>query len=205
MKYFGHGQRSDMNQSANFSKWQNSKSEAGGEALLTPVASHRSLSPVGLRPRLDEQQGEKTTSTQIQSHLQSDPTTAVSLTDIGSQLSEPVAAGKDDNVTSTIKSLPGALKAKASLGQMVTSDSASTRSSIPNTDASEQGNIFSDFVASEYGSNLHEPTGFLEFPKFQQNDFYDGFSSEFEPVGELGEDGQDEGFFSKKKKKKKGG
>ena len=165
----------------------------------------RSLSPVGLRPGEKGAPGRTPT---IQTGLQADATTAVSFTDIGSQLYEPLATGKDDDDgTGTIKGLAGTLKAKASLTELVMSkggseawDSASTKSSIPNTDASESGNLFGDFVASEQSSILHEPTGLLEFPKFQDNDSYDDFANEFEPVGELGEDEQDEGLCQKKKK-----
>ncbi|PIG89174.1 vacuolar fusion protein mon1 [Aspergillus arachidicola] len=133
----------------------------------------RSTSPEGppppLPPRpntlnlLDEGTSSSRTLRQsTQSALQSRATTAVSLTDIASH------DGSD------------------------TADSASVKSSVPQTDFGEVENVFSDFVATESGPMQHDSTGLLQFPEFQADDVDDDFTEEFEPVGDVGDEGENE-------------
>ncbi|PWY68085.1 vacuolar fusion protein mon1 [Aspergillus sclerotioniger CBS 115572] len=125
-----------------------------------------------------------------QPSLQSRATTAVSLTDIASQ-----DAGKD---SLSVRNLPGALKAKASLSQLASprgseaGDTASIRSSIPQGDLGEVENVFGDFLATEPGLIQQHSTGLLQFPEFQADDVEDDFAGEFEPVGDVGEEGEHE-------------
>lgn len=127
-------------------------------------------------------------------NLQGKATTAVSLTEIGFQQSQD--DGKD--VYAAQPSLPGNLRARASLSQLAsprgseTGDSASIRSSAPNVEAGEVENIFSDFAA-EPGGIQQDDSGLLQFPEFWADDVDDDFASEFEPVGEVDEGGENEG------------
>lgn len=133
--------------------------------------------------------------------LQSKATTAVSLTDIsnpthfdGSNESYTTAAGRSLPV-------PGrGLRAKASLSQLVgargsETDTASIRSYVPYAWAGDVESIFDDFIPTEPGSDQHEKIGLLSLPEFQADDVDDDFASEFEPIGELEADGQNEGTF----------
>ncbi|KAL2217680.1 trafficking protein Mon1-domain-containing protein, partial [Thermoascus aurantiacus ATCC 26904] len=136
--------------------------------------------------------------------LQSKATTAVSLTDISNQTH---IDGSNEGYTVASRSLPvsGRLKAKASLSQLVgargsETDSASIRSYVPNTGTSEVESIFDDFIPTEPGSGQPEKIGLLSLPEFQADDVYDDFASEFEPIGELAADGQNEGTWKAKRK-----
>lgn len=167
----------------------------------------RSVSPHGPQPPLPplpNAQGDDAASTRtirptIQSNLQAKATTAVSLADIGSQSHEE--SSKESYAASAIRSLPG-LRAKASLGQLVSpkgseaGDTASIRSSIPNAETAEMEALFGDFAASERGSIATDATGLLQFPEFQAGEVDDDFASEFEPVGEVDEYGENEGSWS---------
>lgn len=158
------------------------------------VSSEEQRPPLPLRPNmlnlLDERQA-------AQSNLQAKATTAVSLTDIESQqipdAAREVAPGRG---------LPGTLRARASLSQVASSkgseagDSLSIRSSIPNTDVVEVENVFNDFIATEPGAIHQDSTGLLLFPEFRADDVEDDFVSEFEPVGEVDEQGENEGCAS---------
>ncbi|KAE8339722.1 vacuolar fusion protein mon1 [Aspergillus arachidicola] len=161
----------------------------------------RSTSPEGppppLPPRpntlnlLDEGTSSSRTLRQsTQSALQSRATTAVSLTDIASH-----DGGKESYPA---RGLPGTLRAKASLSHLAsprgsdTADSASVKSSVPQTDLGEVENVFSDFVATESGPMQHDSTGLLQFPEFQADDVDDDFTEEFEPVGDVGDEGENE-------------
>ncbi|PWY70958.1 vacuolar fusion protein mon1 [Aspergillus heteromorphus CBS 117.55] len=134
--------------------------------------------------------------------LQSRATTAVSLTDIASQ-----DAGKESY---TVRSLPGTLKARASLSHLTSArgseagDTASIRSSVPHGDVGDVENVFGDFLSTESGLiRQHSSTGLLQFPEFQADDVEDDFASEFEPVGEIGEDGDQEEMVLEKWKAKR--
>ena len=119
----------------------------------------------------------------------------MSLTDIGSQQN---LDGPKENLP--IRNLPGTLRAKASLSQVASSraseagDSVSARSSLLNPDVSEVENVFNDFIATEPGGIHQDSTGLLQFPEFQADDVDDDFTSEFEPVGEVDEGGENEGL-----------
>ncbi|OOF98920.1 hypothetical protein ASPCADRAFT_42974 [Aspergillus carbonarius ITEM 5010] len=136
----------------------------------------------GASPRIPRQPAQPT--------LQSRATTAVSLTDIASQ-----DAGKD---SLSVRNLPGALKAKASLSHLASprgseaGDTASIRSSIPQGDLGDVENVFDDFLATESGLVQQHNTGLLQFPEFQADDVEDDFAGEFEPVGDVGEEGEHE-------------
>ncbi|PLB41316.1 guanine nucleotide exchange factor MON1 [Aspergillus candidus] len=125
-----------------------------------------------------------------QSNLQSKATTAVSLTDIGSN-----SGGKENNHA---HGLAENLRAKASLSHIASSrasetgDSASIRSSIPHADPGEADHVFSDFVVSDEPVVQQDSSGLLRFPEFQADDVEDGFASEFESVGNVEEDGNNE-------------
>ncbi|PYH91974.1 SAND protein [Aspergillus ellipticus CBS 707.79] len=135
-----------------------------------------------------------------QSALQSQATTAVSLTDIASQ-----DAGKE---TLAVRSLPGTLRAKASLSHLASArgseagDSASIRSSVPHGDA-DVDNVFGDFLATEPGLIRQHSSGLMQFPEFQADDVEDDFASEFEPVGEVSADGDQEELVLEKWKAKR--
>ncbi|KAE8322390.1 vacuolar fusion protein mon1 [Aspergillus sergii] len=171
----------------------------------------RSTSPEGppppLPPRpntlnlLDEGASSSRTLRQsTQSPLQSRATTAVSLTDIAFH-----DGGKESYPA---RGLPGTLRAKASLSHLAsprgsdTADSASVKSSVPQTDFGEVENVFSDFVATESGPMQHDSTGLLQFPEFQADDVDDDFTEEFEPVGDVGDEGENEVLENWKSKRK---
>ncbi|RAH42444.1 guanine nucleotide exchange factor MON1 [Aspergillus brunneoviolaceus CBS 621.78] len=123
-------------------------------------------------------------------NLQSRATTAVSLTDIGCH-----DAGKESHV---VREGSETLKAQASLNHLTSSrgsetgDTASIRSSGPQGDIGDVENVFGDFVATDTGLIRKHSTGLLQFPEFQADDVEDDFASEFEPVGEVDEEGGNE-------------
>lgn len=126
-----------------------------------------------------------------QPNLQSKATTAVSITDIGSN-----GGAKENN---PMHGLADNLRAKASLSHIASSraseagDSASIRSSIPHADSGEADHVFSDFIVSDDPVAQQDSSGLLRFPEFQADDVEDGFASEFESVGNVDEDGNNEG------------
>lgn len=123
---------------------------------------------------------------------QAKATTAVSLTDIKSQADGP----------KEIRSVPGSIRAKASLSQVASSrgseagDSTSVRSSVANHDVGEMENLFNDFLATEPEGVHQDNTGLLQFPEFRADDVEDDFAGEFESVGEIDENKANEGLFS---------
>lgn len=129
-------------------------------------------------------------------NLQSHATTALSLTEITGQTVEP-----NDNFVSSIgRNLLGrGLRAKASLSQLnsargsETGDTASVVSLAPNAEEGQEENLFGEFAAENdaqaYGADV-EVLGLDEYP--QDGSEYD-FLEEFEHIGELSEDGQNEG------------
>ncbi|KAL4803762.1 trafficking protein Mon1-domain-containing protein [Aspergillus unguis] len=123
--------------------------------------------------------------------LQSRATTAVSLAKISQN-----EGGKE---ALPARSLPGTVRAKASLSHLATSrggsdtgDSASIRSYVPYSEAGDE-NIFGDLTSSESELVQQDSTGLMQFPEFQADDVEDDFTSELEPVGDIGEGGENEG------------
>jgi hypothetical protein len=136
--------------------------------------------------------------------LQAKATTAVSIPDISLlQLND---GGKENHPT---RGPFGALRAKASLTQLTASrgsdagDSASIRSTAPNTELGEAENVFSDFLAQESGDVQQDSSGLLQFPEFRADDVEDDFTSEFEPIGELDDDGRNEELLLERWKSKR--
>ncbi|KAE8421682.1 vacuolar fusion protein mon1 [Aspergillus pseudocaelatus] len=183
------------------SKDETTCSSKSSPTMAASSVRERSPSPEGppppLPPRpntlslLDEGASSSRTLRQsTQSVLQSRATTAVSLTDIASH-----DGGKESHPA---RNLPGTLRAKASLSHLAsprgsdTADSASIRSSVPQMDVGEVENVFSDFVMTESGPMQHDSTGLLQFPEFQADDVDDDFTEEFEPVGDVGDEGENE-------------
>lgn len=126
--------------------------------------------------------------------LQAKATTAVSIPDISLlQLND---GGKENYPT---RGPFGALRAKASLTQLTASrssdagDSASIRSTAPNTELGEAENVFSDFLAAESRGVQQDSSGLLQFPEFRADDVEDDFMSEFESIGDLDDQGKNEG------------
>ncbi|PYH46543.1 guanine nucleotide exchange factor MON1 [Aspergillus saccharolyticus JOP 1030-1] len=123
-------------------------------------------------------------------NLQSRATTAVSLTDIGCH-----DAGNESHV---VRQVSETLRAKASLSHLTssrgseTADTSSVRSSGPQGDIGDVENVFGDFVATDTGLIRKHSTGLLQFPEFRTDDVEDDFTSEFEPVGDVGEEGEKE-------------
>ncbi|KAF3025232.1 Vacuolar fusion protein mon1 [Penicillium rubens] len=139
--------------------------------------------------------------------LQAEATTAISRTDIETQ--SPEAA---DSAYSTlaVRGLGQGPKARASLSQLASlrgseaGDSASIRSSIPNGDPGEVEALFMDFASTAPGSQRQGATGLLDFPEFAADDIDDdGILSEFEAVGELNEEGDNEGLLLQRWKAKR--
>ncbi|KAK9571084.1 Vacuolar fusion protein mon1 [Aspergillus fumigatus] len=138
------------------------------------------------------------------SSLQAKATTAVSIPDISLlQLND---GGKENHPT---RGPFGSLRAKASLTQLTASkgsdagDSASIRSTAPNTELGEAENVFSDFLAQESGDVQQDSSGLLQFPEFRTDDVEDDFTSEFEPIGELDDDGRNEELLLERWKSKR--
>jgi hypothetical protein len=166
----------------------------------TPDNDERSESSEGERPPLpprpntlsllNDEAGPRAT-------LQAEATTALSRTDVGIQSLE--AAGGTFS-TMAARGLPHGPKARVSLSQLASSqcseagDSASIRSSVPNTEAGDVEALFMDFAASS-GSHGQATPGLLDFPEFAADDIDDdGIIGEFEAVGELNEEGDNEGM-----------
>lgn len=161
------------------------------------VSSEEQRPPLPPRPNtlslLDEGVAPpRTTRQTAQSNLQAKATTAVSLTDIGSQQN---VDGATENFPIR---LPPTLKAKASLSQVASSkgseagDSVSVRNSLLNPEVGEVENVFDDFIATEPGGIHQDSTGLLQFPEFRTDDVEDDFISEFQSVGEVDENGENE-------------
>ncbi|OQE46120.1 hypothetical protein PENCOP_c001G04760 [Penicillium coprophilum] len=139
--------------------------------------------------------------------LQAEATTAISRTDIETQL--PEAADSAYSILA-VRGLGQGPKARASLGQLASSraseagDSVSIRSSIPNGDSGDVESLFLDFAASAPGSQSRGATGLLDFPEFAADDIDDdGIMSEFEAVGELNEQGDNEDLLLQRWKAKR--
>ncbi|KAE8153414.1 vacuolar fusion protein mon1 [Aspergillus avenaceus] len=163
--------------------------------------TERSISPEGKPPPLPPRpntlslmnegvSSSRSSRPPTQTGLQSKATTAISLTDIAS-----LESGKD-NVP--IRSLPGTLRAKASLSHLTsprgsdTADSASIKSFVPYTDLGEVENVFSDFAPADGEQIQQDSAGLLQFPEFQADDVEDDFAAEFESVGDVGDEGENE-------------
>ncbi|GFF83946.1 vacuolar fusion protein mon1 [Aspergillus udagawae] len=136
--------------------------------------------------------------------LQAKATTAVSIPDISLlQLND---SGKENHPT---RGPFGTLRAKASLTQLTASrssdagDSASIRSTALNTELGEAENVFSDFLAQESGDVQQDSSGLLQFPEFRADDVDDDFTSEFEPIGELDDQGRNEELLLERWKSKR--
>lgn len=169
----------------------------------TPDGDAQSVSSEGERPPLpprpntlsllNDETGSRAT-------LQAEATTAISRAEIGTQ---SPAKGGSAYSTLTSRGVSNGPKAKASLSQLASprgseaGDSASIQSSIPNADAGDVEALFLDFAATaSEGQGMHA-TGLLEFPEFAADNIDDdGILSEFEAVGELNEEGDNEGMVS---------
>ena len=130
--------------------------------------------------------------------LQSEATTAISRTDIETQ--SPETSGSAYS-TFAARGLSRGPKARASLSQLASprgseaGDSASIRSSIPIADAGDVEALFLDFATTGPGGQERNATGLLDFPEFAADDIDDdGILSEFEAIGELNEEGDNEGM-----------
>ncbi|KAL1982330.1 hypothetical protein VTN96DRAFT_1424 [Rasamsonia emersonii] len=129
-------------------------------------------------------------------NLQSQATTALSLKDISSQTNPDVP--REVLFSSIGRNLLGrGLKAKPSLSQLTSArgseagDTASIRSYVPNAEGGEEESIFGDFITDA----THEQQGKVEvlsLPEFPEDDGEDDFVKEFEPIGDLAEDGRNE-------------
>ncbi|RHZ58533.1 guanine nucleotide exchange factor MON1 [Aspergillus thermomutatus] len=140
----------------------------------------------------------------LSASLQAKATTAVSIPDISFlQLND---GGKENYPT---RGPSGALRAKASLTQLTASrssdagDSVSIRSTAPNTELGEAENVFSDFLAVESGDVQQDSSGLLQFPEFRADDVEDDFTSEFEPIGDLDDQGKNEELLLERWKSKR--
>ncbi|KAL4921539.1 trafficking protein Mon1-domain-containing protein [Aspergillus aurantiobrunneus] len=137
------------------------------------------------------------------STLQSKATIAVSLAEIA-----PHDNGKE---ALPVRTLPGTVRAKASLSHLATprggsdaGDSASIGSYAPYSESGDVENIFGDLTSSELGMVHQDSTGLMQFPEFQADDVEDDFTSEFEPVGDISEEeGNEELVLDKWKAKRK--
>lgn len=131
------------------------------------------------------------------SNLQSHATTALSLTDITGQTN---ADGRYGFVAGFGRTLLGrGLRAKASLSQLNSArgseagDTASVISYAPNSEADQDESLFGEF-ANE--TNMQDESGDIEIlghDEYPQDGTKHEFVEEFEPIGELDEDGQNEG------------
>lgn len=129
--------------------------------------------------------------------LQAEPTTAVSRADIDSETSEAGISGPNSLVA---RGLFRGLRAKASLSQLASpkgssdaGDSVSIRSSIQNGDIGDADALFKDF-ANTTPSGHPDAASLFRFPEFAAEEVDDdGFLNEFELVGELDEDGGNDG------------
>lgn len=136
--------------------------------------------------------------------LQAEPTTAVSRADIDSETPE---AGINGSNPLAARGLFRGLKAKASLSQLASpkgssdaGDSVSIRSSIRNGDIGDVDALFKDFV-NTVPSAHSDAASLFRFPEFAAEEVDDdGFLHEFEPVGELDEDGGNNGGYLPQRK-----
>ncbi|KAJ5316771.1 hypothetical protein PENANT_c016G07313 [Penicillium antarcticum] len=169
----------------------------------------RSLSPEGERPPLPPRPNTLSLlndESASRATLQAEATTAVSRMDIGTQSSDAGSA----HSTLALRGLPRGPRARASLSQIASSrgseagDSASIRSSIPNTENGDVEALFTDFVATAPGGQSQNATGLLNYPEFAADDIDDdGILSEFESVGDLNEEGDNEELLLKRWKAKR--
>lgn len=132
-------------------------------------------------------------------NLQSHATTALSLTDITGQTN---ADGRDGFVAGFGRTLLGrglGLRAKASLSQLNSArgseagDTASVISYAPNSEEGQDESLFGEFAND---SNVQDDSGNIEIlghDEYPQDGTEHEFVDEFEPIGELDEDGQNEG------------
>ncbi|KAL4739639.1 vacuolar fusion protein mon1 [Aspergillus similis] len=134
--------------------------------------------------------------------LQSRATTAMSLAETSQN-----DRGKD---ALPVRTFPGTVRAKASLSHLATpkdgsdaGDSASITSYVPYSESGDAENIFGSLACSEVGMVQEEGTGLMQFPEFQADDVEDDFASELEPVGEIGEGGENEDLVLEKWKAKR--
>ncbi|KAJ5603948.1 hypothetical protein N7537_006904 [Penicillium hordei] len=165
----------------------------------TPDDDTRSVSSEGERPPLPPRPNTLSLlndETGPRVALQAEATTAISRTDIETQYPE---AAESTFSTLAVRNLVQGPKARASLSQLASprgseaGDSASIRSSIPNGDSGDVEALFMDFAATAPGSQSQGATGLLDFPEFAADDIDDdGILSEFEAVGELNEEGDNE-------------
>ncbi|KAL4750825.1 hypothetical protein BDW72DRAFT_193484 [Aspergillus terricola var. indicus] len=183
---------------------------------LTQYGSDRSQSPEGRPPPLPprpetlillEDGGAapgtpRPNASEAHPGLQSRATTAVSLTEISQN-----DRGKD---ALPVRPFPGTVRAKASLSHLTTprdgsdaGDSASITSYVPYSESGDVENIFGSLASSEVGMVQEESTGLMQFPEFQADDVEDDFASELEPVGEIGEGGENEDLVLEKWKAKR--
>ncbi|KAF3400978.1 Vacuolar fusion protein mon1 [Talaromyces pinophilus] len=140
-------------------------------------------------------------------NLQSHATTALSLTDITGQTN---ADGRDGFVAGFGRTLLGrGLRAKASLSQLNSArgseagDTASVISYAPNSEEGQDESLLGEF-ANE--SNLQDDSGKIEIlghDEYPQDGTEHEFVDEFEPIGELDEDGQNEESLLRKWKEKR--
>lgn len=133
--------------------------------------------------------------------LQAEATTAISRGDVGIQSPE---TGGSAYSTLAARGLARGPKTRTSLSQLASprgseaGDSASIRSSIPTADAGDVEALFLDFAASGSSDQERNATGLLDFPEFAADDIDDdGILSEFETIGELNEEGENEGIISR--------
>lgn len=151
--------------------------------------------PLPPRPRTDQHDDDRPSTARPNVQLQSQATTALSLKDINGQ-----SQGFNDGLATSFGQtfLGRGLRAKASLNQLPgtrtgeASDTASTRSFLPSVDGHEES-VFGDFIGGDVMTGHHVTVDVLGLPEFPQDDGDDDFADEFEPIGELAEDGQNEG------------
>lgn len=179
---------------------QNNSSELLGSGTRSRRASSTEPRPA-LPPRpgtidlLDEDSDVRPST--ARPNLQSQATTALSLDDISGQTNSDAK----NVITSGIgRSFLGrTLRAKASLSQLTsargseTGDTASIRSYIPNAEESQEESIFGDFVLTDPAREQQGKIEILSLPEFPQDDGETDFVTEFDPVGELADDGHNEG------------
>lgn len=130
-------------------------------------------------------------------NLQSHATTALSLTDITGQTN---ADGGDGFVAGFGRTLLGrGLRAKASLSQLNSArgseagDTASVISYAPNSEEGQDESLFGEFANEANAQDGSGNVDILSHDEYPQDGTEHGFVEEFEPIGELDEDGQNEG------------
>lgn len=130
--------------------------------------------------------------------LQAEPTTAVSRAEVDT---EPSEVGSSAYSTLVARGLPRGLKGRASLSQLASpkgsdaGDTASIRSSVHNGDIGDGEALFPDFMNAAPEGHL-DAASLLHFPEFAAEDVDDEvFLGEFEAIGELDEDGGNEGEY----------